>query len=271
VSGSFVRLWLPVVAWGGLIFALSSVPDLGTGLGGWDLALRKVAHAAEYAVLGALLARALRSPTIAATVGVVYAMSDEVHQAFVPGRMGSPLDVVIDAVGVVCGVVLWERATRTRRPRVTDQRAVAIDLDGALGDTHALWGDWLASAGPLLGVDPEALPADRGEAAAELDRRGAGNWRALLERFSEERAPVYLRRDPAASAALRSLAGTGCAVGVFTDAPEELARVALAQLGAHRRISALEAGAGALDRLLARLGRDALVVRTRDELDGGAA
>ena len=40
-------------------------------------------------------------------------------------------------------------------------------------------------------------PFDRGEAAAELDRRGAGNWRALLERFSEERAPVYLRRDAA--------------------------------------------------------------------------
>jgi VanZ family protein len=110
VSGPAIRLWLPVVAWAVAIFALSSVPDLGTGLGGWDLALRKLAHGAEYAVLGALLARALRSPGIAAVVGIVYAASDEVHQAFVPGRMGSPLDVAIDAIGVVCGVVLWERA-----------------------------------------------------------------------------------------------------------------------------------------------------------------
>ena len=55
VSGSFARLWLPVVAWAALIFAFSSVPDLGTGLGGWDLVLRKIAHAAEYAILGALL------------------------------------------------------------------------------------------------------------------------------------------------------------------------------------------------------------------------
>jgi VanZ family protein len=114
VSGPVLRLWLPVVVWAGLIFAFSSVPDLGTGLGGWDLALRKIAHAAEYAVLGALLARALRRSGIAVALGTLYAVSDEVHQAFVPGRLGSPLDVAIDAAGVVCGVVLWERA-RARR------------------------------------------------------------------------------------------------------------------------------------------------------------
>jgi VanZ family protein len=110
-----IRLWLPVVLWAALIFGFSSVPDLGTGLGGWDLVLRKIAHAAEYAVLGALLARALASPRIAALAGMLYAVSDEVHQAFVSGRHGSPIDVAIDAVGVVAGVVLWERATRARR------------------------------------------------------------------------------------------------------------------------------------------------------------
>ena len=146
-------------------------------------------------------------------------------------------------------------------------RPVAIDLDGALGDTRPLWSAWLASAAPLLGVDPDALPADRGEAAAELDRRGAGNWRTLLERFSEERAPIYLRRDAGAAAALRAIAVDDRKIGVYTDAPEPLARVALAQLGADRRVAALETGDGALDRLLARLGADAVVVRTRAELD----
>jgi VanZ family protein len=111
-----IRLWLPVVLWAALIFAFSSVPDLGTGLGGWDLVLRKIAHTAEYAVLGALLARALATPPVAVLAGVLYAVSDEVHQAFVQGRHGSPIDVAIDAVGVVAGVLLWERATRTRRP-----------------------------------------------------------------------------------------------------------------------------------------------------------
>ena len=114
VPGSVVRLWLPVVAWAMLIFALSSVPDLGTGLGGWDLVLRKLAHAAEYAVLGALLLRATARPGIAFVLGSVYAVSDELHQAFVPGRAGSPLDVALDAVGVAIGIVLWQ-VVRARR------------------------------------------------------------------------------------------------------------------------------------------------------------
>ena len=144
-------------------------------------------------------------------------------------------------------------------------RAVAIDLD-ALGDTRALWSAWLVSAQAVLGVDPTALPEDRGDAAAELDRRGAGNWRTLLERFTEDRAPVYLRRDAETSAALRALAARGVAIGVFTDAPAPLARIALAQLGAERRVSALEIGTGALGRVLTTLGDDAVVVRTRGEL-----
>jgi VanZ family protein len=109
--------WLPVVAWAALIFALSSIPDLGTGLGGWDLALRKAAHLAEYAVLGALLARALYN-TIAGwawlswAAGTAYAASDELHQHFVPGRQASALDLAIDATGVAVGVLAVRFAWR---------------------------------------------------------------------------------------------------------------------------------------------------------------
>jgi phosphoglycolate phosphatase-like HAD superfamily hydrolase len=149
---------------------------------------------------------------------------------------------------------------------VTAKRPVAVDLDGALGDTRPLWDDWLKSVAGVLGVDAGTLPVDRGAAAEELDRLGAGNWRTLLERFGEERAPVYLRRDAAASTALRAVAGAGREIGVFTDAPEPLARVALAQLGAERRVVAVETGSGALERLLATLGADAVVVRTRAQL-----
>jgi phosphoglycolate phosphatase-like HAD superfamily hydrolase len=148
---------------------------------------------------------------------------------------------------------------------------VAVDLDGALGDTRPLWEAWLESVSGLFGIEDDGLPGDRSEAAAELDRRGAGNWRVLLERFGEERAPVYLRRDPAASAALRALGAAGRKIGVFTDAPEPLARIALAQLGADRRISALETGDGALERLLGALGADAVVVRSPTELQAAAA
>jgi VanZ family protein len=114
VSSSIVRLWLPVVAWAAVIFAFSSVPDLGTGLGGWDLVLRKLAHTAEYALLGALLVRATGRAGLAFAIGVLYATSDEIHQTFVAGRAGSAVDVAIDAIGVACGIAVWQ-LMRTRR------------------------------------------------------------------------------------------------------------------------------------------------------------
>ena len=132
--------------------------------------------------------------------------------------------------------------------------AVALELDGVLGDTRPLFEAWLEDVSRRAHVDP-----------ARLDEE-LPNWRTLLERFAEDRAPVYLRPNARAAAALRRLQAEGVRVGVFTDAPEELARIALAQLGAARRVEALEAGPGALDRLLARLGPDTRVVRSVAEL-----
>ena len=98
-----------MVAWAALIFGLSSIPELSSGLGSWDLVLRKLAHATEYTILGALLVRALRRWSWALALGVAYAASDELHQSFVPGRQGSPLDVLIDSVGVIAGTILAVR------------------------------------------------------------------------------------------------------------------------------------------------------------------
>jgi phosphoglycolate phosphatase-like HAD superfamily hydrolase len=149
---------------------------------------------------------------------------------------------------------------------------VALELD-VLGDTRPLWADWLADAArrfrSIAELDVDALPADRGRAAEELDRwadRGVGDWRGALERFAEDRAPVYLRPDAEISARLRELQSAGATLGVFTDAPEPLARVALSQLGAARRVDFVESGAGALERLLERLGPGAVVVSSRDGL-----
>jgi len=104
-------LWAPVVVWAGVIFLFSSIPDLGTELGIWDLVGRKLAHALEFALLGALLLRAVGRPAVAVALGSLYAVTDEVHQAFVAGRVGSPLDWAIDTVGVVLGVLVlaWRR------------------------------------------------------------------------------------------------------------------------------------------------------------------
>jgi phosphoglycolate phosphatase-like HAD superfamily hydrolase len=150
---------------------------------------------------------------------------------------------------------------------------IAIDLDAVLGDTRPLWEDWLEDAArrfrSIAPLDPGDVSEDRAEAAGELDtwaQQGVGDWRSLLARFAEDRAPVYLRPDAEISAALRQLAAQGHRLGVFTDAPRELARIAVAQLGAERRIEALEAGHNALSRLLEQLGPETLVVRERAEL-----
>jgi phosphoglycolate phosphatase-like HAD superfamily hydrolase len=152
-------------------------------------------------------------------------------------------------------------------------RPLAIELDRVLGDTRPLWNDWLTDAArrfrSIAPLEPADLPRDRAAAAQELDawaEHGVGDWRGALARFAEDRAPVYLRPDAEVSAALRELSARGHRLGVFTDAPESLARIAVAQLGADRRIEALEAGAGALERVLETLGPDAVVVRERAEL-----
>ena len=106
------RLWLPVVIWAAVIFAFSSIPSLSTGLGTWDLVLRKLAHGAEFAILGALLYRWLASVPLAILAGSVYAATDEIHQTFVAGRAGLVTDWVIDTAAVVIGVGLlhaWRR------------------------------------------------------------------------------------------------------------------------------------------------------------------
>jgi phosphoglycolate phosphatase-like HAD superfamily hydrolase len=151
--------------------------------------------------------------------------------------------------------------------------AVAIDLDAVLGDTRPLWEGWLEEAArryaSIAVLDPAALPSDRGQAAVKLDRwaaRGIGDWRRALERYAEEHAPLHLRPDPEVGAALRGLERDGAPVGVFTDAPEQLARVALAHLGAARRVDHLVAGEDALERLLALLGPNAVVLRKREQL-----
>ena len=94
-----------------LIFLLSAQPDLSTGLGFWDLLLRKLAHACVFGALTLLWLRALgpltaRALLWAAVISLLFAISDEYHQTFVSGRNGSPLDVAIDAVGIGAAVLL---------------------------------------------------------------------------------------------------------------------------------------------------------------------
>ncbi|MGZ4386095.1 MAG: HAD family hydrolase [Gaiellaceae bacterium] len=151
--------------------------------------------------------------------------------------------------------------------------AYALDLDGVLGDTRTLWEAWLDEAArrfvAIAPLDPATLPLDRGLAAAALDRwaeDGVGDWRPLLYRFAEEHAPLHLRPSAATNATLRRLHASGARLGVFTDAPEPLAEVALSRLGVRRQIADLVTGERALERLQEILGPGSVVVRDAGEL-----
>ena len=109
--------WAPPVALMVVIFALSAQPDLSTGLGAWDLVGRKLVHMTEYGLLCLAWWRAFRTTTsdsrralgLALLVSLAYAATDEVHQAFVHGRHGTPIDVAIDSVGMAAAALLIAR------------------------------------------------------------------------------------------------------------------------------------------------------------------
>ncbi len=120
----FLKLWVPVFGWCGLIFYLSGIPNLNTGWGIWDLILRKIAHMTEYFILAALLYRAFKRSFNLSTsyllfwsvvLSFLYAVSDEIHQAFVPTRNPSPKDVFIDTIGIVVFYVFIKYSNKFKR------------------------------------------------------------------------------------------------------------------------------------------------------------
>lgn len=85
-----------------------------------DHAVRKMAHFAEYALLGLLSALLLRSYGIRTwwlpwLMVSLYAVTDEVHQLFLPGRSGQFSDVLLDSLGAFCGVMLIRLINYLRR------------------------------------------------------------------------------------------------------------------------------------------------------------
>lgn len=106
--------WAAVAGWMGLIFFFSDQPGLVLSPDAWwSDWLSWLAHFVEYAVLAVLLWWALRSTPplarwavhLAFAVSVLYAISDEYHQSFVPGRQPDVRDVLVDAAGAL--IALW--------------------------------------------------------------------------------------------------------------------------------------------------------------------
>ena len=105
--------WLPLLMYAAVIFYLSSLP--GTTYFPSFFSADKVLHVVEYAVLGYLVARALGNYGLtnkklfirACTLCVLYGISDEVHQMFVPHRSPSFVDILADGIGSSLGIGLY--------------------------------------------------------------------------------------------------------------------------------------------------------------------
>jgi len=121
-----IRRFVPSLAYMGLIFGLSSMAHPPVPIGIPDTAY----HVPEYFVLTLLLFLALRDdeggrpailprwlPALAMAIfaSILYGASDELHQAFVPGRFSEVRDVISDAIGALLAGCLVLVAGRLRR------------------------------------------------------------------------------------------------------------------------------------------------------------
>ena len=114
--------WLPAIVVAAIIFALSAQPHLHVTEGALDLVLRKCAHLTVYALLAMACVRGLAHHGLGqraqllggGAMALAYAISDEFHQTFVPGRSGAPRDVAIDLIGIAAGLLLLSRNVRLR-------------------------------------------------------------------------------------------------------------------------------------------------------------
>jgi hypothetical protein len=115
---------IAALAWMGVIFALSSGRRDLLPSGTFGVYLSNAAHAPIFGLLALLAGRALGSTALGLAVAIAYAIIDECHQAFVPGRSASVLDLATDAVGA--GAAVWLVATGGRLPEPVARRRIAV-------------------------------------------------------------------------------------------------------------------------------------------------
>ena len=109
------RYWLPALLLMAIIFATSSLPGKSIPrFTDWDIPVNKGGHALGYGLLGAAylfgLTRGsrggIRHAAVALGLAILYALTDEFHQLFTPGRGAALADVGIDAAGAAGGILV---------------------------------------------------------------------------------------------------------------------------------------------------------------------
>lgn len=109
-----ISLHGPTLFWALLIFSLSSIPSLDVPDLGFQVQ-DKFYHACEFAVFGFLLRRSATAFScsastlwkLSALIGVLYAVLDEIHQYFVPGREADWGDLIADVIGIFIGICMF--------------------------------------------------------------------------------------------------------------------------------------------------------------------
>ena len=117
IAKKVAKYWLPVILWAVVIFSFSAKPTTRTSEIYWqDFLVKKSAHVFEYGILTILLFRALKKGGIekkeagvySVILAVLYALSDEFHQSFTPGREPTLRDVFFDTTGSFLAVyIIW--------------------------------------------------------------------------------------------------------------------------------------------------------------------
>ncbi|HEX6654865.1 MAG TPA: VanZ family protein [Candidatus Limnocylindria bacterium] len=113
-AASAVGAALLVICWTGMVVVLSSLPHLDDDAGGrrFAIGIFVLGHAAFFSTLGFLVANLLAGSTHRLiwwtfVVVTVFAVFDELHQNFVPGRDPSPVDLTFDAMGALLGATVF--------------------------------------------------------------------------------------------------------------------------------------------------------------------
>jgi VanZ family protein len=98
--------FLPSIIWMIIIFHFSGQQTTGiTGTFNQRFVILKSFHLIEYAILSVLLYFGYKKYKYAIFTGYLYAVSDEIHQRFIPGREGRIRDTFIDLLGIFIGIV----------------------------------------------------------------------------------------------------------------------------------------------------------------------
>jgi VanZ family protein len=112
--------WMPAVLMMVAIFFFSSIPsEEMPELGSWDTLIKKGGHMMGYTLLAMATWRGVfrRTKEAMILVGLIvigYAICDEFHQSFVPGRKATWVDVLLDSVGACVGLFMIVRSSRIR-------------------------------------------------------------------------------------------------------------------------------------------------------------